>query len=247
MRGDRMIKKIWKYLAAAAMIAALLLMALFLYRVSRTGLRYVLNGCPDSRAMPALGELLAAKKYETCYFAYIREVPHEPHYAALEIDFEFDSSCDRDQLIREALEIRGITEQFMQEHPEEIHSELRVKLDFHDKHDASPTFVRFLNFNEDQKGGGFQSGGLMYGKIWADGASLDTLKDARGFTNLWLEGFAVPDDFSALDDMDTLQALSFNAGNKYTYPPEVLAEFQKQHPGCRLSGNLETVKDDEAS
>ena len=87
-----MLKKIWKYLAAAAMIAALLLMALFLYRVSRTGLRYVLNGCPDSRAMPALGELLTAKKYETCYFAYIREVPHEPHYAALEIDFSLTRS-----------------------------------------------------------------------------------------------------------------------------------------------------------
>ena len=48
-------------------------------------------------------------------------------------------------------------------------------------------------------------------------------------------------------NMDTLQAFSFNAGNKYTYPPEVLTDFEKHHPGCKLSGNLETVKDDEAS
>ena len=56
--------------------------------------------------------------------------------------------------------------------------------------------------------------------------------------------FAVPDDFSALDDMDTLQSFCFNESRNHAYPPEVLTDFEKHHPGCKRSGNLKTVKDD---
>ena len=80
----------------------------------------------------------------------------------------------------------------------------------------------------------------MYGRMCVPGASVETLKDARGFTVLQLDGFVFPSDFSALNDMDTLQSLSFQGEQKYYYEPEVLADFAQHHPGCQLSGDIGT-------
>ena len=227
------------YLKAAVMPAGLLLLGIFLYRTAKYGLRYVLNGCPDSRDLPALGELLTEKEYESCFFAYIRIVPIEPHYQITRIDFEFDSFIAPETLIRESLEIRDITERYMQAHPEEF-QEMRVRIEFHDKRDASPAYVRFLNFYEDS-GSLSDSGRLVYGMFDLPGAEPEMLKHAGGFTELRLLDFNYPDDFSAFDGMDSLRKLEFNNDQNsgtHDYPPEILDAFAAKHPGCELSGSI---------
>ena len=238
-------KKRRNYLIAAAMTAGIILFGVFLYRVSKYGPRFVLNGYPDSRAMPELGRILQEKDYESCCFAYIRyETDRNSHHSVLNIDFEHDSYGRAELLIRDALEIRTLTEQYMAQHPEQFDGQ-RVILEFHDAYDASPTFVRFLNYDLDRRGEP-EAGGLMYGVFDAGGATLEMLKDARGFKALRLLDFAYPEDFSALDGMDSLQKLEFNDdinSGTHCYSQEILDAFAKQHPDCKLTGNFEITEE----
>ena len=236
------------YLIAAAMAVVIVLCAIFVYRCAVHGggiygLQYVLRGYPDTKAMPELGKQLTGTHCETFDLAYIR-FTHPIQNSAdsvLEIEYEHNSPHDTDQLLREALEIRAVTEQYMAAHPEQFDGQ-RVMIEFSDRYDASPNFIRFLNYDGSSKA---EPDGLMFGVMNLCGGSVTLLQDVHGFVSLDLREFRFPEDFSALDGMEQLQKLWFRESGTHFYPQAVLDAFAERHPGCELIGNIKPLEDGE--
>lgn len=180
----------------------------------------------------------ALKEYD-CSRASLKGIGYYQDYqgkfTVLQIHYEFEDSRQRTQLVEDAVAVRALTEQYLSQHPEEAAAFGPVEIEFHDKHDASPNYIRIRNCEDD--GSVPDAAHLHRGHFVVQNAPLSALEGADSFTVLTLWDFALPEDFSALDAQDTLRELNM----RWTHPPyrtpqaeAAIAAFEAQHPDCTV-------------
>ncbi len=232
---------IWVYLLAAVIAAITIRSGFFVYRFCKYGLIDALNGYPKIEAMPELGGMLRETEYKSVHFSWIGYEPSPTNpKQILKIIFNDEPCSDASVFIREALEIRKITEYYIAAHPEQFENQhIYLSINGFGGFFLFPNYITFRNYDPDNDAKP-ETGGLAYGKFQVNNGTMEMLKDADDFNILCLRRFQPPADLSAFNQMDSLRRLELQPCADYTDAYEVTQEeldaFAKQHPDCKLLG-----------